>query len=332
MGKALEIRFSGITNKSFRGPKSALQAARGSVYEWWWRYAQLSPVFWFARESGLDPVDREMARVFARIGRDDETEFGAWWLAGGYTAFAEPCLPKTVRLLSAAELHDRVESDDAVIVEVPLTIPRAQIDAEIRRLVGKLHPGRRLNPSLQSGAILRVQSTRSRVHALENQYWALLYRLMFPSITDAQIGDRLQFSPQKVIRDDASVNVGYRYYSKWDPKTGPHQHLMALTGRYLYKARFALGHLQRGVFPCYSAYDEGQPFGPEAHEEYKAATACSKGVDSPYRQWLRSRFLRSLKREVVDRNRLREALATEQSIVNRRFASFLSGKSDRLLT
>lgn len=324
-----EIRLNGLPHRTYPGPKSALQDARGGSYEWWWRYARLSPIFWYARESGRRPINPRIDEVYQWMGSTQEADFGSWWMSGGYELFSETVERPRVRIAGLDESRSKASKKQSLLVEVPLTISRHDIHAQFKKLLAAHHAGRGLKPTNQGKALLCLAKVNFRQHALENQYWALVYKLLYPKIITARIGDRLQFAPQHNIRDHRGEHQKYRYYSRWDQDTGPFHHLMAITTRYLSKAKNALGHLQHGTFPCYDRYVEAEPFGSRWHAEYKSMTACEEGIRSPYQDWLRRTLHRKLKNEVIERNRFREILSRDDLAFQARFQSFFEGKTDR---
>lgn len=323
------LRLKGLPFRTYPSARFALQDARDGAYGWWWHYAQLSPVFWYAREFGRRPVSPKVEYVYKLIGSAQEPDFDSWWMNGGYEVFAETRERPRVCLADLDGYRSRGPRNRSLLVEVPLSIPRHDIRKQFGKLLAEYHPGRNLVSSNQGKALLSLAKVNFRQHALENQYWALVYRLLFPEIIMARIGDRLQFAPHHKIRDHRGEDPRLRYYTRRNEVSGPFEHLMAITGRYLRKAKNALGHLQHGVFPCYAPYVEGEPFGARWQKEFNAMTSCEKGVQSPYQVWLRRKLLKKLKNEVIERNRFQEMLSREDLAFRRAFPDFFAGKSDR---
>lgn len=329
MEKSSSFVYCGIGSEAFSSPRAALRHAKESVYHWWWASAQLSPAFWYARETGKVPVERAVAVTYDLMQDHLLDSFTRWWLRTGSDLFVDPIPPTFVELSSGRETNRRVKAELSVLVEIPLTIHQRDIHRQLRDLLRKIHLGRKLQLADYSEAALKPLARRCRVHALENQYWAWLYRLIYPTITTAQIGDRLQFAPQHKIRGVHTENTAIRYYSLKNPYAGPHHHLMSITGRYLYKARFAQWHIDRGVFPCYSSPSEAFPFGKRAHADYIEATDLAAKKSSAYRDWVRQKFSRRLRNEVIRRNHLRDEMNNSDSPLVKNFDAFLAGKTDR---
>ena len=90
--------FKGLP--AFVAPTDEMEVseARDSVYYWWWAFARLSPVLWYANQTGLKPVDPAIAKVADGLGDVwRERSFGLWWKKRGSKVFAEtrrpPLLP-----------------------------------------------------------------------------------------------------------------------------------------------------------------------------------------------------------------------------------------------
>ena len=317
-------------NPAYRGPRSALQHVRGGVYDWWWRYSQLSPVFWYARETGRSPANKKVAATYECMGANPGDSFESWWLGGGFSLFTESSQRPAVRLIRTGERRSLDQSGTSILVEVPLNLPVTAIVRDFRTLLSQHHAGKRLKVADYTTAQLTLYTTRARPRALENQYWALVYRLLFPEITAAQIGDRLQVAPHRNIRDDHSLVLRNRYYSKMNRESGPHLHLMAITGRYLAKALGAIENLEHGQFPRFDRLERVHPFGPKYQLDFEESTSCEAGKKSPYQAWLRKLLIRDLKKTVIERNNFRERLSNQDHNLKSRFQAFFEGRSDRL--
>ena len=57
--------FKGLAGFTRADDTVLAQDAEESVYRWWWEYLRLSPVLWYAQNTGLKPVDSRMARGVA---------------------------------------------------------------------------------------------------------------------------------------------------------------------------------------------------------------------------------------------------------------------------
>lgn len=328
--KAPLYYLKGLKSFGYRNPQALLDAAQKSIYWWWWKYARLSPVFWYASTNGVTPQERSVARAHELMGDLSHSDFGKWFFETGVRAFAEPVAPLRVQLAETNESLERHQRGESLIVEVPLSITQKAINYQFRSLLKKYHLGHLLNVAEASQAPLKLHTKQFRLQAIENGYWVLLYRLINPSITAARIGDRLRLAPQHKIRDTEMYGMGNRYYTTRDRTWGPHNRLMATTGRYLYKAQHALWHVERGVFPCFSKPSDSYPFGKRQHAKYLAMTARKESEPSPYHLWVLNSMREELVNTVMQRNGFQQADRPNESQVAARFKDFFEGTSDML--
>jgi hypothetical protein len=290
----------------------------GSVYHLWWRFLRLSPVFWFAWRYEICPYGAKLPYVFEEFQPLNGTHFYYWWKSVGRNLFAEAERPANVKRVSRGYLEMTEADSRKIYVEVPLTIRRQTILRQFSALLAEVHDGRRLDLAAHSTARYRLHTKRYRLSALENAYWVYVYRLLFPDIEVWRIGDRLQLAPHHKMRDSNG-------YISRSPNPGL-KSLQALTGRYLYKARFMLLHAERGSFPnseTIAVDDERDPFTPADQARYRVEVA----QDGEWNKWLKNRLLWELTEMIIDRNHLVGEQVAKASR-NVRLNEFVAGRSD----
>lgn len=303
--------------------------ARDSVYYWWWAFARLSPVLWYANHTGIKPIDPAIAKVADGLGdvwRDDN--FGVWWKKRGSKVFAEITRPAKVQPLDLNLLHEHPFDTEKLYVEVPLNIRQQTIVSQFKQLLAKVHEGRSLNLAAHSTAELALFTKRYRLPTLKREYWVLLYRLLYPNIEIWRIGDRLQIAPEH----DVLSSAGSR-------QTKAKHALNALTGRYYYKARFTVLNLERDSFPNYASVEVSsrkQPFGSANQIAFRKATENSgDGGLCTWAEWLQQQYLNDLKHEVIERNdrkySLRYNIRRPESNARHRVDAYIAGTSDLLV-
>lgn len=297
--------------------------ARTSIYYWWWSFLRLSPVLWFAQETGIKPTDPQIAKVAESFGNLRSHHFSEWWRSTGRVIFAESKRPAKVQVLALDELHQHAFDPNKLYLEVPLTIRQQTIIKQFKTLLGEAHAGRGLNLAAHSLAEFKLHTKRYRLHTIEAEYWVMLYRLLHPNIEVWRIGDRLQVAPQHRVRDgDGSILNASKHA------------LNSLTGRYLYKGRYSLLHAERGNFPNTDVIElsaRHQPFGLKHQTEYRAATQDGKdGAESAWTQWLKKEFAFDLKYEIVHRQHIEQQMKMPDGKVRRRMDAFIAGTSDLL--
>lgn len=279
---------------------------------------RLSPVFWFAKHSGHLPTNPQVAETFKRIG-DLEAPFHIWWRNTGRYLFAEAKRPAKVERLELDTLHDHTFREGALLLEIPLSIRKETILKQIKRLLSDEHEGRHLDLAATSTAPLKLHTKRYQLRTLENEYWVLLYKTLYPDIAIWQIGDRLRIAPHLRVRG-AQRQGNERVFANMN----------SLTGRYLYKARFSLANVELGIFPNADdpKLDDQMPFGKKLHKDYLAATSLDYENPSPWQQWLIDTQWDELKNLIVRKNRLVDAVRIPDSVTAKRFPEFVAGKTD----
>lgn len=279
---------------------------------------RLSPVFWFAKHSGHLPTNPQVAETFQQIG-DLEAPFHIWWRNTGRYLFAEAKRPAKVERLELDTLHDHPFRDGALLLEIPLSIRKETILKQIKKLLSDEHEGRYLDLAATSTAPLKLHTKRYQLRTLENEYWVLLYKMLYPDIAIWQIGDRLRIAPHLRVRG-VERGANERAFANMN----------SLTGRYLYKARFTLANVECGLFP--NAEDpkrnDEMPFGKKLHQDYLDATELNDENSSSWQKWLIETQWDELKSLIVRKNRLIDAVRMPDSITAKRFPDFVAGKTD----
>lgn len=315
--------FKGLPN--FVAPNDAMEVAdaRKSIYYWWWRFARLSPVLWYARQSGTKPIDPSIAKVSEALGDVWKGRFGVWWRERGSKVFAETRRPSKVLPLDLETLHGHSFDKEKLYVEVPLNIRRQTIISQFKKVLAEAHEGRALNLAAHSTAHLALHTKRYRLATIEREYWVLLYRLLYPNIEIWRIGDRLQVAPHLKVRDTNGDEMLKRKHA-----------LNAVTGRYYYKARFTLLNLERDSFPNFSEIEissRKQPFGTEHQKAFRAEIENEHDALSAWSLWLRAEYMEELQNKVkFSIPHLYYNIRRPESNARFRFPAFMEGTSDLL--
>ncbi len=317
--------FKGIPGFSRATQRELAESAEDSIYFWWWSFARLSPALWYAKHSGVRPVDAQLAATVERIGDLENPSFGLWWRRTGQRVFEEARRPDQVRLVPVDESTAHTLYERSIVVEVPLTIRRETILTQFRRLLATHHHAQAEGLLDQSTAPFRLHTKRYRLQAVERSYLCLLYRLLYPKIAIWRIGDRLQIAPSIRVR---GIERGV-----FDDRSGPFVRLHSLTGRYIYKAQYMLYHLERGAFPNTSSPPSNgtkRPFGAKHHQDFLDATRLDGKSPSPWSEWLDEKFSSNIRHEVVERNHLEERIRLPDSKARRALPAFIAGQTDEL--
>jgi hypothetical protein len=323
MKSTLRPFFKGFPKFVSANDEMETREAEETLYFWWWEFVRLSPVLWYAQETGIQPTDPSIANVVASFGDLRGSSFGKWWRTTGTNIFAESKRPPKVKALDLQQLHEYGFDQTKLYIEVPLNIRQQTIVKQFKDILIKMHDGRGLDLSAYSTAQFKLRSKKARLVTLQNEYWVTLYRLLHPNIEVWRIGDRLQLAWQHRVRNDDGVIP--------NADKGP---VNSVTGRFLYKGRFTLLNAERGSFPNADPIElseRHQPFGLKHQTDYRTATQDAKdGTECAYRKWLKEEYSLSLKNKVVRCVNRVEQMKIPGSKVRQRIDAFISGDSDLL--
>jgi hypothetical protein len=327
MKKSKNQLFMGFNSSIRAGEKAIYEQARGSIYFWWWSYLRLSPVLWFARETGATPRDKGIARVAELSGDLRQKDFAKWWRQTGKVIFAETIEPPIVSLLGVdVDIRSPISTTETLYLEVPLSISKESILQQVREILRINHAGRALDLMDKSTAKFPLHTHRFRLNRIEISFWVLLYRLLYRQTFDWQIGDRLQIAPHLKVRE--GIQVDQRRFHDYTDRS----FLGAITGRHLYKARYTVLHAERGEFPNLEEIklsERYQPFGLRLQTEFREATESRNGELSAWNEWLHKEFAVDLMNKVIESNRF-DSSEFRASRPTKRLKEFVDGTSDLL--
>lgn len=318
--------FKGLPGFSVSRDDLRLKAAESSIYGWWWRFLRLSPVFWYARTTGKKINEKETLNTSHLIGDLSGRHFESWWKSYGSVAFEEIYKPAETRIIDVDQISEHELYRRSVVIEVPLTSTRKKIIRELKSLLDDIgHDVNSINVIQTSTAKLKLKTKRYNLEAIKNEYWVLIYKILFPDIPLWKIGDRLQLSPSNRVRGRTRSDLSEDYQRG----QGPFERLQSLTGRYLYKARFSRHYAQVGSFPNYSKFDATQyfPFGIAEHENYLQATSENSQIFSPWQEYVRKEYQHYLFLQIKYKNHLDDS-QLNVSFSRGQFERFVQGQID----
>jgi hypothetical protein len=301
------------------------------IYYRWWRLMRLSQLYWYADSAKVPIEDTDAASAYKFVGDLKKRSFQVWWSATGKKVFAEPIRPRKVRVLDLEQPEDLNLYEKSVVVEIPLTVSKRKIFSELREIVNshyvnEVNPSRRVNVASFSLADLKLHTKRYHPKTIDNEYFALLYRILYPEIRQWVIADRLRLVPNITIRATDSRD----WQSEADSESK--NYLLAVVGRYLYKARFSRYHLERGTFPKYDKVDidAAMPFGKARNEHFKQITKEGKVEDgsspSEWQKWVRKEHWSAFKEHIIEKNGLERRHDIKAKDFDDRFESYLRGE------
>lgn len=308
-----------------RGSEELLyEAAEHSVYQWWWEFLRLSPVLWYAQHAGVTPVVPKMAEVCEQAGDVREDRFNKWWRSTGSVLFEEARRPLQLRRVDEQALgeHEFYPQGKSMLVEVPLTVTSRTLVKQFKKLLAQTHGDQRVDVLEHSNAAWKLHTKRYNLIALENQFWVLVYRLLYPDIAAWRIGDRLQISPGLMLR-----NIDRQRYAG---KTSPISRAQSTVGRFLYKAQRTVANAELASFPNFNPIAVTEmPFGEHHHKDFLIATRGTVSEPSAWQQWLHEEFHWRLVKRIKEKNRIAGMTAVDPKVVQR-LSKFIAGESDLL--
>ena len=288
-----------------------------SIYRWWWEFMRLSPVFWFARTTGIEIQDVEVRRIYELVGDLEENGFSVWWIKTGKFIFREEVRPAKVNLINLDTLDQHNFSDESLYLDIPLSITKETIIKQIKKLLNERHEGRKLNVARTTTAQLKLHTKRYRLLTIENEYWVLLYKLIYPKIEIWRIGDRLR------IRRDMKLRSTERR-----DNDNMFRKMSSVVGRFLYKANFSMQHIHYGSFPNINKMQtEFFPFGKKNHADFISNTT---GDNCLYNQWLKDKFADKLHNRIISKNNLDRFRNNPANKIWEKIPKFIAGETDYL--
>jgi hypothetical protein len=230
----------------FRGhsvPES-LEIARGTLYEAWFRALKMSPYLEQGWSSGqwLSPQAQQTAELFGDLRGE---EFDSWWLARGFTLFAETRAFRRVSLISSPTHAASAQAGAVLTIEVPLDVSPATLKSQFDELLKQHHPHYR--------DFDRWGASSARVR-MENRKLTSVSINMFLQVYEAW---RQRGGPQQPVRlyeigEALRLNSKFSVTAADTPYEASDKHRkMSLTvSEYLEKAKNLVAHASEGRFPC----------------------------------------------------------------------------------
>lgn len=225
-----------------RQPLSKQQA---SPYYWWWAFLRRNQRY---MDCCNNNGSGELAALYKDFGDVRDDDFRLWWNAHGIALFREQ--PKELfvkELTSKDEWLDEWQASQVLIVAVPLSLPKNQIDKFFARLLKARHGGQRGRKALSDSDASSARYPLNRnvsVSTLKTQL-AVYDAIEANKVADkkralADIGISLRLQPHNipVSRDTPSTVADKR------------MQLSSTVSRYYKQARLIIAATADGVFPA----------------------------------------------------------------------------------
>ncbi len=225
-----------------RQPLSKQQA---SPYYWWWAFLRRNQRY---MDCCNNNGSGELAALYKDFGDVRDDDFRLWWNAHGIALFREQ--PKELfvkELTSKEEWLDEWQASQVLVVAVPLSLPKNQIDKFFARLLKARHGGQRGRKALSDSdassaryplnrnvSVLTLKTQLAVYDAIEANKVADRKR----ALADIGISLRLQPHNTPVSNDSPSTVADKRIQ------------LSSTVSRYYKQARLIIAATADGVFPA----------------------------------------------------------------------------------
>jgi hypothetical protein len=117
-----------------------------SPYYWWWYALRLSAAYREVCAKNGATANKSLGQVYADFGDVHGQTFREWWRQRGADLFAEPPAPVRVTAVKSTELdlyRDAIDTNQAILVAIPLWLTKRQISQSVNEVVAKAHGGKR---------------------------------------------------------------------------------------------------------------------------------------------------------------------------------------------
>ena len=215
----------------------ALEVARGTMYETWYRCLKLSPYTVHALTTGTWRSD-EQQQTYERFGDLQHTTFDSWWLDRGYELFMEK---GDFKRIDVQQHGSSAGGADKLVLEIPLTVSPATLKEQFDDLLRQHHPEyKRFDRWKHSSATGRLRS--SKLTSVSLNLYVSVYEQWSknPEAALYDIGEQLSLNPRYVVKHG---DLGGDVRDK-------HLQMALIVSEYLGKAKNLIAHASEGRFPC----------------------------------------------------------------------------------
>ena len=224
----------------------ALEIAKGTMYEAWYRAVKLSP--YMAQAIDTNNWRSQLQQdTYLRFGDLRGTTFESWWLERGYELFMEK---GDFKKIGVREGSDKEVKDKTLILEIPLTVSPATLKQQFDELLREHHEHyKRFDRWQHSSATGRLQS--SKLTSLSINLYLDVYeqwQTMIAIDVDVHlfaVGEAMALNPRLTVKHG---DLGSDVREK-------HLKMSLMVSEYLEKAKNLIAHASEGVFPCTDDHD-----------------------------------------------------------------------------
>ncbi len=224
----------------------ALEWARGTMYEAWYRAVKLSPYMAHAIDTN-EWRNQQQQDTYSRFGDLRGTTFDSWWVERGYELFREK---GDFKKIGVREGSTQDVNDKTLILEIPLTVSPATLKQQFEDLLRQHHEHyKRFDRWQHSSATGRLQSSKLTSVSINlyldvYEQWQSMYA-MDAGVNLYEVGEAMLLNRQLVVKH-GDLNSDIR---------DKHLKMSLQVSEYLEKAKNLIAHASEGIFPCTENHD-----------------------------------------------------------------------------
>lgn len=228
--------------RSFRKPlpfEVEAREAEGSLYHLWWRCLLASSDYLECCE--MQGRDHDLAETYANFG-DVRLKWPVWWKKTGRVIFSERHDYPMVRAITKDRALDKleVETENFLILDVPLGLRRVTILEQINKLLDEHHLGRDLDVWAQSTAKVKLHKSKLQEKTLPTLVYVAEILHRQPDILLYELAQ---------LAGLAEIHLG-RSVQEELTKREERQRREMSASRYKDQANQLVHNAARGRFPC----------------------------------------------------------------------------------
>lgn len=224
----------------------ALEIAKGTMYEAWYRAVKLSP--YTAQAIAIKEWRSQQQKgTYERFGDLQGTTFDSWWVERGYELFMEK---GDFKKIGVREGLDQDVNDKTLILEIPLTVSPATLKQQFDDLLRTHHEHyKRFDRWQHSSATGRLQSSKLTSVSINlyldvYEQWQAMCALE-GSVNLFEVGEAMALNPRLMVKHG---DLGSDVREK-------HLKMSLLVSEYLEKAKNLIAYASEGIFPCTDDHD-----------------------------------------------------------------------------
>lgn len=224
----------------------ALEIAKGTMYEAWYRAVKLSPYTAQAIASN-EWRSQKQKETYERFGDLQSTTFDSWWVDRGYELFREP---GDFKKIGVREGLTQDVNEKTLILEIPLTVSPATLKIQFDELLRQHHEHyKRFDRWQHSSATGKLQSSKLTSVSINlyldvYEQWQSMCALE-GGVNLFEVGEAMALNPRLVVKHG---DLGSDVREK-------HLKMSLMVSEYLEKAKNLIAYASDGTFPCTDPHD-----------------------------------------------------------------------------